>query len=352
MALTAMNSVGGLIGISITAIRNSIFHFHQSFYDMSYKNLLQRRQSLGIPLLLWCLFAQLSPNSVQAQCNVFFTQCPTDTIVLIDCDNSGDEPISWPVPIASTSGGCENFSMVQTIGPAPGTLVPAPGIYKVAYVAGAYDILTGDPDKAKCAFLVQVVEDTEPPVFTFCPPDITLYTGNEFSVLGLWPEPIVTDNCDPSIIAKTKTPCKSKLAPGIHQIVYKAVDPSGNVAYCHFNVTVIQGFMKPGVDGGYVDVLEGVAARQKLDVGAEQPQIFLLPNPFNHKLVLNTDFIFDTDLQVQTFDLQGKLISASHWPTGSDQLIIPAESIKPGVVLVKVLSLDGTFTQVLRGVKL
>jgi hypothetical protein len=336
---------------------NKVVFLTINFFFMYHKNFIRRMHALGIPLFFCGPAFLLLPFTAAAQCTVFFSQCPEET-VLIDCDASGSEELVWPQPIAATTGGCTNFVMTQTSGPALGTTVPL-GTYVIEYKASAFDITTGKPSKAACKFTVTVVADTEPPVFTTCPPDITLYTGTGSSAIGLWPEPIVTDNCGGRIEVETKIPCNSELKIGVHDITYKAVDASGNIAYCHFTVTVLPGFMKPAAQEetswqSTVGLSPGAKPRTVLPADSKSlpSDIFLMPNPFKDRLVINADQPFESDMMVQSFDLQGRMLQTQTWPAHTDQVILHAEQIIPGIILIKIVSSDGAFIKVLRGVKL
>ena len=317
---------------------------------MRYKNLILKRPIL---LLLCCCFSAFAHTGAWANCRVYFSHCPEGKLSVTDCDGNGYESISWPQPIAATTGGCTNFSMYQVAGPVPGAVV-AVGTYTIEYNAVAYDILTGEGSKASCTFTVTVSPDTEPPVFTFCPPDITLYTGSGSSVTASWPLPTATDNCVAKIKGSFETPCNSEFGEGDHQIVYVAQDAAGNVAYCYFTITVIAGYMRPGVvetpseaNNQQETVLRGAA-----DNELEAKTIFLLPNPFKEKLSINVNEGFETDLFIQAFDIQGRLLLSQTWGAQTNQVVLNSESVKPGVILIKIVSSDGAFCKVLRGVKL
>ena len=74
------------------------------------------------------------------------------------------------------------------------------------------------------------ISDTDPPVFTFCPSDITIETI-EYEKRLIWEEPRVKDNDDlfPNIRAN-KVPGTFFRVPGSYEIMYSATDGSGNEA--------------------------------------------------------------------------------------------------------------------------
>ncbi|MEZ4965003.1 MAG: HYR domain-containing protein [Saprospiraceae bacterium] len=302
---------------------------------MKYIRFIRLARPLSICLLGWLS----GSGTLKAQCYVYFSYCPGD-ITITDCDDSGYEAIDWPMPVAATYGGCTNFNIQQVSGPAPGTLVASPGIYTVSYTATAVDMATGKKSKAGCTITIHLEQDNTPPMFTYCPPDITLYTGNGLTAPGLWSTPIAEDNCG-EVTVKTKTPCNTELSPGVHQIIYKAVDAAGNVSYCVFNVTVIQGFQKPAV---YSD--------QANDRGTdEQTAILLAPNPFRDQFVLVRQE-FETALNISVFDTRGCQVMVQQWPAEAGTAVLNSGDLTPGVYHIKVSTPDGAFVSALRGIKM
>ena len=77
------------------------------------------------------------------------------------------------------------------------------------------------------------ISDTDPPVFMFCPSDITIET-TEYEKRLIWEEPRVKDNDDlfPKIRAD-KVPGTFFTVPGSYEIMYSATDRSGNEAKCY-----------------------------------------------------------------------------------------------------------------------
>jgi len=313
---------------------------------MKYKYHVPKFRFWGYCLLIWCCNLPMFSTAVSAQCNVFFSHCPGD-ITISDCDGAGFVPLTWPTPIAATTGGCVNFNIAQTSGPAPGTIVPAPGVYTVTYAASATDMGTGKVSKAGCTITIHVEADNTPPVFTFCPPNITLYTGNESSVPGTWSIPVVEDNCGSNIKVTTKIPCNTKLRPGVHTIVYKAVDASGNVTYCSFTVTVLPGF--PRMEGRNDTEGQGHLITNS---GLSPTDFRCSPNPFQDHLALFSNQKQNMELSVRIFDAQGRLVALQPWRTGANTLRINTESFNPGVFYITITSPEGAIVSALRGIKM
>ncbi|MBK7939381.1 MAG: HYR domain-containing protein [Lewinellaceae bacterium] len=309
---------------------------------MKYKNHVREARLFAFCLLSWCLFS----GTLSAQCNVYFSYCPGD-ITITDCDNSGFETINWPTPIAATTGGCINFNIQQTSGPAPGSVVASPGTYTVTYAASAVDMATGKKAKAGCTITIHLMSDNTPPVFTFCPPDITLYTGNDPTAPGIWSTPIVEDNCGENVTVKTKTPCNTDFGPGVHVVTYKAVDASGNAVYCTFTVTVIQGFQKAP------EAQHPLAGHITAPGTGPYPiDITLSPNPFRGQFSLYAQRDPETDLEVSILDVQGRQVRLQTWQAGTNSLYLNTEDLNPGVFYIKITTSEGVFVNALRGVKM
>jgi hypothetical protein len=312
---------------------------------MTHNNHARHTALPGVCLLIWCCCTFL-PGVLSAQCNVYFSFCPGD-ITVTDCDNSGYEAINWPEPIAATTGGCMNFNIQQTSGPAPGTLVASPGTYTITYAASAVDIATGKKSKAGCTITVHLESDNTPPVFTYCPPDITLYTGNELTATGQWSTPVATDNCSENVTVKTKTPCNTAFKPGIHYVEYKAVDAAGNAVWCIFTVTVIPGFPKPAANRNEADGSTTVHGTEVYPF-----DITLTPNPFRDQMALHTSQVPEKDLDVRVFDMQGRQVGQKQWPAGAFSIRLSTEDMGPGVFYIKISTAEGAFISTIRGVKL
>lgn len=317
---------------------------------MRYKNLFYF--NLKWSICLWVLtFSTGSALQLSAQCEVYFSYCPDRGVTVVDCDNSGSEPINWPMPIAATLGGCTDFVMNQTGGPLLGSLVGGPASYLITYTAYATDIVSRERKvSATCSFSVTVLPDNAPPVFDNCPPNITIYTGSATTANATWTEPTVSDNCGRVIRTKPNIPCNTPLGPGVYWVTYSAVDQSGNYAYCTFSITVIPGFVQPGSDSMFPE--DKSTERNNTVDNPASNDVMLLPNPFRDGLSLNSANAWDTDLNVELFDIQGQLMLTQNWPAQTNQTVLNTGNLIPGIYLVKIVSSDGAFRTVLRGVKL
>ncbi|XP_071942787.1 hyalin-like [Antedon mediterranea] len=84
------------------------------------------------------------------------------------------------------------------------------------------------------------VEDNEDPVLV-CPPNIATITadGSDQAVNVTWTDPIVNDNSGEDITPTSKyNPGNNEFYIGIIDVMYDAVDSSGNAATCTFTITV------------------------------------------------------------------------------------------------------------------
>jgi hypothetical protein len=89
-----------------------------------------------------------------------------------------------------------------------------------------------------CAFTV-TVSDTEPPVISSCPGDITVSANASCEAIVSWDPPDVSDNCK---VTLTSTLLSGSTFPlGITPVTYTATDSIGNKSTCTFNVTVENG---------------------------------------------------------------------------------------------------------------
>ncbi len=346
-----MNSAGGWTGFKQEYGNIKNFFFTFKFFSMYSKHLIQAKRLFHLSSFLWCFSPALFSGSAMAQCTVFFSYCP-ENVSIIDCDNSRREVISWQDPVANTTGACNSFSIKQVEGPLKGSIVGI-GTYQITYLATSTEISTGKTSEAYCHFSVLVQADTESPVFTYCPSNITLYTGDGQSAIGKWPLPQAKDNCGPVIIKNGDYPCGWEFQIGHYEVVYTAIDASGNIAECIFTVTVESGFSRSTyADRGQSQTHIEATSSSKSNSNSLLPlSMSIMPNPFTNHLVLNASKQLDMNINVQVFDLQGHLLKVSLWSAKSDQLVLDATEMKPGIYCIKIFSADGSYVHVLRGVK-
>ncbi|XP_038045080.1 hyalin-like [Patiria miniata] len=133
----------------------------------------------------------------------------------------------WRQPTAVDNGQLVSFESDWT----PGDTFPQ-GRTRVTYVAEDSVGL-----KAECSFVVAVV-DTEAPVFTYCPTNITV-TTDEHGIFKVptWQTPRATDSSGPPRITANQGEAEYHLGRP-NEMVYVATDSFGNNARCSFYVTV------------------------------------------------------------------------------------------------------------------
>ena len=136
-------------------------------------------------------------------------------------DNSGDNTTFWLKPAVKSDG------VKLTL-----------GNHTFTYVA-----IDASRNKAKCTFIVNVLDIT-PPVLDNCidPPEVQI-PSSPFSPKNLsfvdWEAPIIYDNSNAELeVTQSLEP--GYLGIGTHRVKYVAVDPSGNSNECTLNVTVKQ----------------------------------------------------------------------------------------------------------------
>ena len=76
-------------------------------------------------------------------------------------------------------------------------------------------------------------------MFTFCLGDIFIDNATGVEMRINWQQPYASDNSGmPPKIFSNRQPGEIFSVPGSYQIVYKAVDGSGNEATCSFRITL------------------------------------------------------------------------------------------------------------------
>ncbi|GIV31517.1 MAG: hypothetical protein KatS3mg029_0868 [Saprospiraceae bacterium] len=157
----------------------------------------------------------------------YFLNCPTTDTVGVSqgmCSRMLDVDMLPPA--------ADNCSFTYQTIPALGTLL--------SVGTSPLSVQIEDPagHTAICTYNVTVVDD-EPPAIQGCPADITANSEfNKCSALVQWIEPVATDNCDLIAFTPSQGPGTS-FNVGVTPVEYVAVDASGNVSKCTFNVTVI-----------------------------------------------------------------------------------------------------------------
>ncbi|XP_030830199.1 uncharacterized protein LOC588928 isoform X14 [Strongylocentrotus purpuratus] len=162
--------------------------------------------------------------------------CPSDITQPTDA-GVNDATVSWTEPSVTDDRvnatlSAPNFSSGDTF-PLGSTTV----MYSATDIGG---------NTATCSFTV-IVQDEEDPVILNCPSAITDYTPASTTVSVTWTEPTSTDNDNLASLMTNIQP-GTPLGVGVSDVIYTAVDDSGNSATCTFQITILED-MPPTITG-------------------------------------------------------------------------------------------------------
>lgn len=152
------------------------------------------------------------------------TACPANMTVSLPA-SSCSVPGGWAAPQASDNCAITSFTSTHE----PTDLLPV-GVTEVTYTA-----IDKYGNVSTCAFSVTVTDNIAP-VFSNCPPDITLEATNSCQAPVSWAPPTASDNCSASMSASHAP--GTVFAIGTTTVTYTATDPAGNSTTCSFNVLV------------------------------------------------------------------------------------------------------------------
>lgn len=87
------------------------------------------------------------------------------------------------------------------------------------------------------------VMDSEPPVITFCPPDLTVSVGNDCNMAQVNLMPVTATDCSPNLNYTNTSPYNGANASGnypqgIHNVTFTVKDGCGNKSTCTTKITV------------------------------------------------------------------------------------------------------------------
>ena len=155
-----------------------------------------------------------------------FANCPMDMTIPsgIACDTIA----AWVEPTVTDN--CGNNVPVFVSHPL-GTAFSA-GTTTVTYSAS-----DASGNIATCSFDITVT-DTEGPIFTNCPIDMTVPSGITCDTVVSWIEPTITDNCDNNINVVVSPTLGTAFLAGTTTVTYTATDANGNISICSFDITV------------------------------------------------------------------------------------------------------------------
>lgn len=155
------------------------------------------------------------------------TGCPANISAVNSLGQCG-AIITWTQPSATDN--CGSANLVQTAGPASGTLFPI-GTTTVTYTAtdAAGNVST-------CQFTVTVT-DNEAPTFANCPTNISQQATAGCDAVVNWIAPTATDNCSGATLTASHT-SGSSFPIGTTTVTYTATDADGNTSTCTFDITI------------------------------------------------------------------------------------------------------------------
>jgi hypothetical protein len=138
--------------------------------------------------------------------------------------------VTWTVPTATDN--CSGVTLVQTSGPANGSLLPL-GTTTIEYTA-----TDASGNTAVCSFDITVVDDVAPAVS--CPSDIVISAdAGMCSAVVSYVVPTGTDNCSGVTTTLTSGLGSGSAFPiGTTTETYTVVDAAGNTTVCSFTITV------------------------------------------------------------------------------------------------------------------
>ncbi|XP_071804422.1 uncharacterized protein [Asterias amurensis] len=158
-----------------------------------------------------------------------FNSCPSNMFVNTTL-NEDFAVVTWPVPMAVDDNGSP--IVVEQNGYNTGRRFNI-GQWMVMYVATDFIGQT-----ASCDFSVTVT-DNEKPVFQNCPTDITRVTTAGSMVAVSWNPPSSSDNSgEYSMTVNDNHVSGDTFAIGVYNVIYTAMDPSGNADTCVFVITI------------------------------------------------------------------------------------------------------------------
>jgi hypothetical protein len=160
-----------------------------------------------------------------------FSYCPSNIIVGNGLGNCS-AIVTWTAPTA-TDNCTATGSLVWTNSHSSGAT------FLVGTTTVTYTATDAANNTATCSFTV-TVNDTEKPVFSYCPSNITVSNDlNACSAVVTWTAPSATDNCTlPGSLVWTNSHPSSTFPVGTTTVTYTAKDAANNIATCSFTVTV------------------------------------------------------------------------------------------------------------------
>ncbi|XP_072013682.1 uncharacterized protein [Amphiura filiformis] len=160
------------------------------------------------------------------------SDCPRDIIRTVPTTSTGTT-VTWVEPTATDDSGIRPDVMKSH----------TPGLFfSVGATLVTYTFSDLSGNEAVCSFnvIVRAGVDNIPPVVDNCPNDIVEFAGvgANFAVVE-WVEPTATDNSGAALTITRTHESREQFPLGNTQVTYTFTDPSGNTAFCDFDVIVL-----------------------------------------------------------------------------------------------------------------
>ena len=164
--------------------------------------------------------------------------CPSANFTANNTPNACGFTITGTAANVTASDNCTLASLTHNYSAAPSNTT----LNGANFPCGTTQVIWTATDQAgnttTCTRTI-VITDTQAPVFSNCPANITIGTYAGCTSGPTWTAPTATDNCSNVTVAQTAGPASGTvLTPGTYTIVYTATDAAGNTATCSFTITV------------------------------------------------------------------------------------------------------------------
>lgn len=170
--------------------------------------------------------------------------CPANVIRSTD-PNKCTAMVTYTAPAVTDNCGAAaspNKKAIQADTPLVPLCNPTSGsIFPKGTTTVLCTVLDAHSNQASCRFNV-IVNDTQPPVFTNCQPDVNVAAGATCpiatSAAVSYAYPAATDNCSGGLAVTCTPPTGSTFPVGTSSVNCTATDAAGNVATCSFRLNV------------------------------------------------------------------------------------------------------------------
>jgi hypothetical protein len=189
---------------------------------------------------------------------------------------------------------------------------------------------------------VRIIDDLSP-VFE-CPRGIRVVSNNP---IVNFDNPKATDNCAVDLYEQIGGPLSGSEFPyGITEVVFRALDESGNEAICRFNVQVIRPNRKVGFEEEQCacppvapQPLQGgdYAAMSRQGTAADARYIAAYPNPVSSQLTVEVSSDEMVDVEIQLMDLNGRVFrQVQRKDVSVERIMMDTEGMPGGLYLMQI----------------